>query len=419
MSPVRLTVSMCVAEVFSMLGTFTFAALLPTFISEWQLTNTKAGWLSAIFLAGYAAAVPFLVSLTDRVDPRRIYLTSMLLGGLASLGFALLAQGFWTALLFRALAGVSLAGTYMPGLKALSDRIEGSQQPRAVAFYTSSFGIGVAFSFFVSGVVGAWLSMMYRSTSLGASLNWQWAFAVGAAGSVVAFLIVARVLGPSEPQRAAAPTPALFDFRPVLRNRSAMAYILSYTAHNWELFGMRSWVVALLAFTQLRHGDTGALSPTVVATLMTLLGVWASITGNELAMRFGRRRLIIVVMLSSAILCGFIGFTSALSYMAVAVLCLVHGVTVNGESAAVTAGAIGTAAPGYRGTTMAIHSGFGFSFAFLGPLAFGWILDLAGGESSLGWGLAYGSLGVVMVLGLIVFAALNPDELPGDRKTSS
>ncbi len=198
-----------------------------------------------------------------------------------------------------------------------------------------------------------------------------------------------------------------------------MAYILCYAVHNWELFGMRSWVVALLVFAQTRHGaEASLLPPTVIATVMTLLGVWASIMGNELATRFGRRRLILIVMLSSALLSAFIGFTSAISYLLVALLCLMHGITAAGESAAVTAGAIGTAPQGYRGTTMALHSALGFSFAFLGPLAFGWILDLSGGASVLGWGLAYASMGVVMMLGLVALLVLKPNELASDKTHS-
>ena len=38
---------------------------------------------------------------------------------------------------------------------------------------------------------------------------------------------------------AITPWAALFEFRPVLRNREAMTYILAYAAHNWELFGCR------------------------------------------------------------------------------------------------------------------------------------------------------------------------------------
>ena len=124
-------------------------------------------------------------------------------------------------------------------------------------------------------------------------------------------------------------------------------------------------------------------------------------------------------MLSSAALCGFIGFASALSYMLVAVLCLVHGMTVAGESAAVTAGAVGTAASGYRGATMALHSMLGFTFAFIGPLAFGWFLDVAGSESAFGWGLAYASMGIVMAFGLAGLIVLRPAELAGDRSSSS
>ncbi len=116
---------MCAAEVFGMLGITTFSALLPTMQAEWTLSYADAGWITGIYFAGYALSVPVLVSLTDRVDPLRIYLCSTALGALSLLGFALIADGFWSALIFRTLSGIALAGTYMPGLKALTDRIEG------------------------------------------------------------------------------------------------------------------------------------------------------------------------------------------------------------------------------------------------------------------------------------------------------
>jgi predicted MFS family arabinose efflux permease len=51
-------------------------------------------------------AVPVLVTLTDRVDPKRIYLIGV---GLTVIGYALfglIADGFWTALACRVLAGL-------------------------------------------------------------------------------------------------------------------------------------------------------------------------------------------------------------------------------------------------------------------------------------------------------------------------
>ena len=87
----RLIVAASTAESFALLGTLFFPALLPTFQAEWALTNTDAGWINGVFYAGYALASPFLIGLTDRFDPRRIYLANAALGGIAMFGFSLFA----------------------------------------------------------------------------------------------------------------------------------------------------------------------------------------------------------------------------------------------------------------------------------------------------------------------------------------
>ena len=65
------------------------------------------------------------MSLTDRVDPMRNYLFGISLIAIAALGYAWFADGLWAAVLFRALWGVSWAGTYIPGLKALGIWLKG------------------------------------------------------------------------------------------------------------------------------------------------------------------------------------------------------------------------------------------------------------------------------------------------------
>jgi hypothetical protein len=114
-------------------------SLLPQLSQQWSLSATEGGWLGGIFFLGYILAVPVLVSLTDRIDARRIYLASAALSGLALAGFARLADSFATALGWWWLAGLGLAGTYMPGLKALTDRLPVAAQSRATAFYTATF----------------------------------------------------------------------------------------------------------------------------------------------------------------------------------------------------------------------------------------------------------------------------------------
>ena len=148
-SPYRLTLLVCLAEIFGLATIAAFPALLPTFQAEWKLSNTQAGWISAAYYAGYMVLVPVLTSITDRIDARKIMGLGALFGALSAAGYAYLAQGFWSALGLRLLSGVSLAGIYMPGLKVVSDHTEGegTLQSRFVSFYTASFSIGASLSY--------------------------------------------------------------------------------------------------------------------------------------------------------------------------------------------------------------------------------------------------------------------------------
>ncbi|MEW5726914.1 MAG: MFS transporter, partial [Pseudomonadota bacterium] len=153
----RVVIALCAAEVLTMAGVFAFPALLPGFVGEWGLSNTDAGWISGVYFAGYAVAVPLLSASTDRVDARLVWIAGALLTAVSALGFAAAAEGFWTAMLFRALGGAGLAGTYMPGLKALVDRTQGPSQPRWMSWYTASFSLGTSLSFlFAAWVAGPW-----------------------------------------------------------------------------------------------------------------------------------------------------------------------------------------------------------------------------------------------------------------------
>ena len=123
MSSTRIIASVCTAQVFGQIGAYAVPALLPILIESWTLSYTEAGWLTGIFYGAYVLAVPILVSLTDRIDPRQVFIVSVITTMLSHIGLALLADGFWTAMLFRILAGIGWAGTYMPGLKALTDQL--------------------------------------------------------------------------------------------------------------------------------------------------------------------------------------------------------------------------------------------------------------------------------------------------------
>jgi MFS family permease len=388
LTPVQLALLMCGAESLSMTGFAAYTTLLPVLQQEWALSNSEAGLVSGIYYAGYVMATPLLTSLTDRVDARRVYVLACLVSCAGAAGFMLFAGDLVSALVFQFLIGAGLGGTYMPGLKMLADQLEGAGQSRAVAFYTATFGIGSTLSILFCGWIGA-------------ALGWQAAFAWGAAGPLVAAALVGLAMPRGRTRAASQPAPALLDFRPVLRNRRTLPYIIGYTAHNYELFGQRSWMVAFLVFTaSLQPADAPMwVGAATLAAMINLLGPVMSVTGNELALRFGRTRVIFTFMTASGLFACVLGYTAPLPWMLVfLIMCLHYGLML-GDSAALTAGAVAAAHPDERGATMAVYSFVGFSSAIFAPLVFGSVLDVAGGNRNpLAWGLAFASIGLFGVL---------------------
>ncbi len=84
----KLVAIVCAAQVLAQVGAYTWPALLPGFIDRWGLDNADAGWITGIFYASYTLFVPVLVTLTDRIDPRSVYLTGVALTVISHAGFA-------------------------------------------------------------------------------------------------------------------------------------------------------------------------------------------------------------------------------------------------------------------------------------------------------------------------------------------
>jgi len=379
-----LALAMSLGEIGTLLPSFAFAALTPTFIAAWAISNTEAGWISGVSAFGYMASVPVLMSLTDRMDARRVFLVGAALATVGHLGFAIAADGFWSALLWRGLGGIGLAGTYMPGLKILTDRDDSRDKSRGIAFYTATYSVGASLSYLLAGL-------------LADAYGWRACFTVLGLGPLAALLIALFLVGPRRPD-VAAPR-RLLDFRPAFANRRALGYILAYGAHGYELTAMRAWMVVFLGFAAAASGLGADHGATAIAAVFSLLGLPASMLGNELAVRFGRRRVLIAMMAASAALGVVVGLSAVLPYSVVVALVLLYGMTCTADSGALTAGVIAVSAREAQGATIAIHSTVGFAAAFLGPLSVGIALDHAGGQAAYGaWVVAF----IVMALGALV-----------------
>jgi len=382
-------VAMVTAQILTQIGAFTLPALLPEMMARWTLSATEAGWLIGVFFAAYVPAVPVLLSLTDRVPARRIYLIGTGATALAHLGFAFFADGFWSGLFFRALAGIGWAGAYMPGLKSIADPLTGVAQSRAVAWHAAGVGIAGASSFALAGLCDALVGPSF-------------AFLVAGLAASGAFAIAMLILPDAPPPKSAARR-GLLDFRPVFANRRAMAWIAGYTVHTLELAVLRAWAVAFLTASFAIHAPPVWLpGPTVLFTLAGLVGIASSLIGNRLAESLGRDRIVALAMLSGAALSLVVGFGFGASPWAVLLFVVLWNAAIYLDSSALTAGTVQAADPALRGATMGLHSMFGYAGGFVGPLLAGVVLDLAGGDGVAAWGLAFGHVALIMLAGFAV-----------------
>ena len=382
--PTSYTPLMLMAQTCALLGFACYAVVLTTLQDEWYLSNLQSGLIASAFFFGYMLMVPLATALTDRLDAKKVYLLGGLLATFGLLGMGLFAYNFWTALVFMALNGAGLAGTYMPGLKILSDRIKTGELTRHVAFYTAFFGIGTGFSYLCSG----WILH---------ELGWRYVFGLIALGPFTAFLIVLLFIPALTHEKWHGPIQiGLRDIFPVdkwrlvLQDKTASGFIFGYTAHSIELFASRSWIVAFFGFCAITSGESFLITATTLAGVINFFGVPSSIIGNEIALKIGRQKWICFVMLSSAVFGIALALSTGQPWWLIITLAVGHTIFIMADSATLTAGLVVSAQENIKGAAMGLHSLMGFGGGLLGPAIFGFILDLTGSRASqISWVWAY------------------------------
>ena len=384
---------MLIAQICALLGFACYAVVLTPLQDEWQLSNLQSGLIASAFFLGYMLAVPLATALTDRVDARRIYLVGGILATCGLLGMGIFAHNFVTALFFMALNGAGLAGTYMPGLKILSDRIKSGELTRHIAFYTAFFGIGAGFSYLCSGLILH-------------SFGWRYVFSFISIGPFIASLIVLFLIPPLKHEKWHGPFRMyLKDIFPVdkwvlvLQDKKASGFIFGYTAHSLELFASRSWIVAFFSFCTVVSGESFFLTATTLAGLINFVGVPSSILGNEIALRVGRQKWVCFVMIMSAVMGIALACSTGQSWWLIVTLAVGHTIFIMADSATLTAGLVTNAQEGIKGAAMGLHSLLGFGGGFIGPAIFGFMLDLTGSRTSqISWVCAYTAIVIWGVL---------------------
>lgn len=273
---------------------FAVNAVMADLTRSLGIAPSSVGTLTSAVQVGFIAGtlVFALLAISDRIEPRRVFLACALAAAGLTLGAALLAPGFGTLLVLRALTGFALAGIYPVGM-----RIAAGWFPH---------GLGHALGWLVGALVLG-TALPYAVRAVGADWPWQsvmlWIAALTAAGGAMLVLLV-----PPAPHLPPTPGLRLRALRAIVADPKLRASVFGYFGHMWELYAMMVLVPAIVATRML---DFTALGSTTAST--TGAGVDAAVPGP-----------------SSAALAGAVG--SSASWIVFA---------------AIAAGAIGCIAGGY------------------------------------------------------------------------
>jgi len=380
----RVLVVTAVVLFFSVLVWFNYSAVLPIIDEEWGLSGTEAGIIFGAFQAGYLVSIVPAGWLADRYSPRLVMTVGTVGTAVPSLAFAAIADGFLVGTVLRFLSGLFIAGVYVPGMRFISDWYPETARGRALGLYIGVFELGAGLSF----VFG---------TTAAQAINWQFAIAVTSVGALCVAPLVLLVTRDA-PTRATSST-AGFDFT-VLRNRKFLISVSMYSWHNWELFGVRNWLLPFLVTVPAFLATDTAVLPGLLVGAMIVMSGAGNVLGGRLSDRIGRPQTIAAGLAASALMSLTFGLFTGFPLVVLVGLTLVYGLVLSVDSAPTSTLVTEVVADEHVGTALSVQSLVGFATTVISPVVFGVALDRGG------YTMAFPTLAAGAVAGLVSVGAL-------------
>ncbi|MGH7371681.1 MAG: MFS transporter, partial [Candidatus Methylomirabilales bacterium] len=227
-----------------------YVAALPLIRNEWELSNIQAGTIYSNTLAGLALAALFVIPLTDRFPPRRLFLLSVWGSVITNLLFPLWATGFVSGSLLRFIAGPCLVGVYVPGIRIVSEYFARGRRGMAVGLFISAFHLGTSISL-------AAMSLLLSH------FGWRTSYLITALSAFTGVAVAHLLLGTGRGEFPIASRGSGRLTLEPLRSKPLVLLTTGYALHAWELYVARVWLSPFLVALLLTRG----MAPTEAAAL--------------------------------------------------------------------------------------------------------------------------------------------------------
>jgi MFS family permease len=365
---------LCLAELLGMSVWFSATAVVPALIASWKLTGADVAWLTMSVQIGFVVGTfgSSLLNLADYFSGQRLFAISSFLASIATALIALLADDLITALFFRFLTGLFLAGVYPVGMKIMATW---TRQDRGlgIGLLVGALTVGSAAPHLINvlGGVEDWKGVLYLSAGL------------GAVGGVITFLFVSE-----GPYRSALPRVNWRYVVQVARQRELALANLGYLGHMWELYAMWSWLAVFL-LSSFRLASVAPTWAGIVCFMAIASGGLGSVLAGFLADRYGRTAITIVSMIVSGSCALLVGLFYGGSPVVLACICLIWGFAIVADSAQFSACVSELCQPEYVGTALTLQTCLGFLLTMFTIRIIPSLVDWVGWR----WAFAFLSLG--------------------------
>jgi MFS family permease len=369
---------------------FSAAAVGPTLAADWGLTGLQLPLMTVLVQLGFAAAalVSAMAGIADVVPGRYLFAAGAIVAGAANLGFALLAHDAAAGLVFRALTGAAIAFVYPVGMKLIAGWFARDR--------------GLAVGILIGAItVGSATPHLFRAVGAFAGADWR---PIVATASVAAFAggLLVLAFGRPGPLETAAPRFSLRLATVAFREPAVRLANIGYLGHMWELYAMWTWVPAFIVASLTMAGITDRAAASLAAFAVVAVGGVGCVAAGYLADRAGRTLITIGAMAASGASALVIGVLFGGPPAAMLAVAIFWGLTVVADSAQFSTAVTELAPPGTSGSALSLQVAAGFVLTGVTILGVG----VLGPVDGIGWRVAFGSLALGPLVGVIAMARL-------------
>jgi MFS family permease len=372
------------AELLGMSLWFSASAVVPALRVEWNLSDTSISWLTIAVQLGFVGGtlLSALLNLPDIFSARYLVAASAFAGAITNAALGLYAHDGQTAIAFRFLTGMCLAGVYPPGMKIMATWFQRGRG-MALGVLVGALTLGKASPYLINGL---------------GSTSWRYniLFISGLAvlGGLIVLFFVAD--GPY------AVSSARFNWKQaftVFSNRGVRLANFGYFGHMWELYAMWAWIPVMIRASFLSAKESPV--PAEVASFLVIgCGAAGCVAGGLLADRAGRTVVTSWAMAISGTCCLVIGFLFGGNPFLLLFVAAVWGATVVADSAQFSACVTELGDRQYLGTALTIQTCIGFL------LTTGSIQLIPYLARTVGWRYAFAVLAPGPLLGVVAMLRL-------------